>query len=230
MLAVVLMETFKKRMGLNAKDAATEAGSVVGFNKKTVRGYRNDFFQNKGHFTTQLQGKYERHCVYHDEVLNHKAAEWVREHALINGEPNMTARSFCDWVNNHLLPSSHLPPHFPRSVSLQTAVCWLHHLGFKPVSHKKGVYIDGHEREDVVKHRESLLKTLHDLRISHCPLPLCSDEPPRIRQEEDDKKEEMVVIYYDKSIFNTNEGQTWMWGEEERPAILPKTKGSGIMV
>ena len=27
-----------------------------------------------------------------------------------------------------------------------------------------------------------------------------------------------------------NYGQNWMWGEEDRPAILPKTKGSGIMV
>ena len=39
-----------------------------------------------------------------------------------------------------------------------------------------------------------------------------------------------MVIYHDESIFNTNEGQTWMWREENRPAILPKTKGSGIMV
>ena len=39
-----------------------------------------------------------------------------------------------------------------------------------------------------------------------------------------------MVIYHDESIFNTNEGQSWMWGEEDRPAILPKTKGSGIMV
>ena len=54
MLAVVLMETFKKRMRMNAKDAATEARSVVGFNEKTVRRYRNDFFENEGQFTTQL--------------------------------------------------------------------------------------------------------------------------------------------------------------------------------
>ena len=39
-----------------------------------------------------------------------------------------------------------------------------------------------------------------------------------------------MVIYHNESIFNTNEGQTWMWREENRPAILPKTKGSGIMV
>lgn len=92
------------------------------------------------------------------------------------------------------------------------------------------MYIDGHERDNVVHHRKSLLKTLGELRASHRPPPLCSDEPPRIRQEDDKEKEELVVIDYDESIFNTNEGQTWMRGEDDRPAIHPKTKGSGIMV
>ena len=62
------------------------------------------------------------------------------------------------------------------------------------------------------------------------PPPLCSDDPPRVRQEADEDRKDLVIIYHNESIFNTNEGQTWMWGEEERPAILPKTKGSGIMV
>ena len=85
-----------------------------------------------------------------------------------------------------------------------------------------------------MRHRKKLLKTLHDLRSFHWPLPPCSDDPPppppRIRLEEDEEKKELVLIFRDESIFNTNEGQTWMWGESERPAILPKTKGSGIMV
>ena len=229
-LAVIIIEHFKNRLNLNVKAAATEAESIVGFNEKTIRQYRNDFFENECHFTAQLQGKYERQCVHNSEDVNHKAAEWVREHAFVRGEPNMTAQSFCSWVNDTLLPSSHLQPHFPRSISLQTGVRWLHHLGFKPVNHKKGVYIDGHEREDVVHHRKSFLKSLGELRASYRPPPPCSDEPPRIRSEEDDEKEELVVIYHDESTFNTNEGQTWIWGEDDRPAILPKTKGSGIMV
>ena len=79
------MEHFKKRFNLNTKQAAIEAGSVVGFNEKTIRRYRNDFFENEGHSTMQLQGKYERHCVHHNEQLNHKAAEWVRQHAFVKG-------------------------------------------------------------------------------------------------------------------------------------------------
>ena len=180
MLSVTLMESFKTRQKMNVKDAAREAGSVVGFSDKTVRKYRNNFFANKGSLTPLKQGKYERHCVYHDEELNCKSAEWVRAHAFVKGEPNMTAQSFCDWINSDLLVSSHLPPFFPREISVRTAIRWLHHLGFKPVSHKKGVYIDGHEREDVIRHRESLLKILEDLRSSHRPLPCSSDDPPRV--------------------------------------------------
>ena len=145
MLSVILMESFKNRQNMNTKDAAQESGSIVGFNEKTVRKYRNDFFNNKGSLSEFRQGKYERHCVYHNEDVNKKAREWVRENGFKKGEPNMTAASFCEYVNSTLLPSSHLPPFFPRTVSLRTAIRWLHHLGFKPRSHKKGVYIDGHE-------------------------------------------------------------------------------------
>ena len=179
--------------------------------------------------TPHKQGTYERHTVYNDEHLYHTAAEWVKENAFVKGRPNMTAQSFCDWVNGELLISSHLPPVFPQEISLRTAVRWLHHLGFKPVSHKKGVYNDGHEREDIMKHRKDLLKTLNDLHSSHCPLPPCSDEPSRVCIEEDEEKSELVMIFHDESIFNTNEGQTWMWGESERPAILPKTMVSDFV-
>ena len=44
MLSVTLMESFKTRQKMNMKDAAREAGSVVGFSDKTVRKYRNNFF------------------------------------------------------------------------------------------------------------------------------------------------------------------------------------------
>ena len=45
-----------------------------------------------------------------------------------------------------------------------------------------------------------------------------------------DEENRLVVLYHDESIYNTNKGQSWMWAEEEYPALLTKTKGSGIMV
>ena len=70
MLAVIVMKSFKCRQRMNVKDAAQEAGLIVGFKEKTVRRHRNGFFNNEGYLTETKQGKYEWHCVYHDEDLN----------------------------------------------------------------------------------------------------------------------------------------------------------------
>ena len=123
---------------------------ISGFGERTVRRYRKEFFDNKFQFKESQQGKHERLLVLSNENLRKDACEWVRENAFRKGKPNMTASSFCEYVNSTLLPGHHLPPHFPRTITLRTATRWLHHLGFRVMSHKKGVYIDGHEREDVV--------------------------------------------------------------------------------
>jgi len=48
-----------------------------------------------------------------------------------------------------LLPSADLPSGFPKSIIPCTAGRWLHSLGFSPVPYQKGIYYDGHERDDV---------------------------------------------------------------------------------
>ena len=55
-----------------------------------------------------------------------------------------------------------------------------------------------------------------NLYQTHQPPPTCSDEPPQVREEDDEEKKTLAVLYHDKSIYNSNEGQTWMWKEEER--------------
>lgn len=47
MLAVILMESFKKRQDMQVVAAATEAGSIMGYNERTVRKYREEFFLAK---------------------------------------------------------------------------------------------------------------------------------------------------------------------------------------
>ena len=160
--------------------AATEAGSIMGYNERTVRKYREEFFLAKESWRRQSEVST---CVAVFTMM--KAAAWVRENAFQKGAPNNTAYSFCEWVNNDLLPASHLPPQYPCLISVSTSIRWLRHLGFKPQSHKKGVYIDGHEREDVVKHLEFFLNKISDLRKTHKPPPLCSDSALHVSQEAD---------------------------------------------
>ena len=44
---MILMESFKSRQKMKVKDAAKEAGSIVGFNEKMVRRHRNAFLVMK---------------------------------------------------------------------------------------------------------------------------------------------------------------------------------------
>jgi predicted GTPase len=43
------------------------------------------------------------------------------------------------------------------SISEQCARRWLHKLGYNMAEVKKGVYVDGHERPDVVQYRKKFL-------------------------------------------------------------------------
>ena len=80
-LAVLLMELFRNRQKMNVMDAAKEAASITGYNEKTVRQYRKEFFTQKGKFKEGKQGKYKRHCLLNDENLQLEAAMYVRENA-----------------------------------------------------------------------------------------------------------------------------------------------------
>ena len=114
-------------------------------------------------------------------------------------------------MNNELLPSSDLSPNLSRSITVTTATTWLHRLGFRPTSHKKGAYIDSHEREDVIGHRKKFLNETKSVRDSHLPPPPPSDERALTPTIDTESRKKLVLIDHDKSIFNTNEGQKWAW-------------------
>ena len=49
-------------------------------------------------------------------------------------------------------------------ICCETARVWLHHLGFNMSDHQKGVFFDGHDREDVIAYRRDLLDQLEKTR------------------------------------------------------------------
>ena len=148
------------------------------YSEKTVGKYRDHLFANKGKFEEDNRGKYKRQCLMNDENFRLQASMWVREHAYRKGEGNMTSKSFCEWVNSDLLPNSNLSENMPCSIKLRTSTRWLHPLGYHPINHKKGAYVDGHEREDVIAHRKKYLSSMKRLYDTHFPPPPPSDELP----------------------------------------------------
>ena len=106
-IALILMDTFRTRFGLTDVAAASEAGLVVGYSEKSIRTWRNEFYENDGEFDESLKGKHIRPYVLDDEKCRKKALDWLRERIHVKDQPSMTAATFANWINSELLPNSH---------------------------------------------------------------------------------------------------------------------------
>ncbi len=148
----IFTEDFQLLLGPSSKLIARHLNR----HHKTVQKWRLDFLNNEGQLPEYLRGRYHRcNAIAKNEELSEVATQYIRENAFKKGA-NMTARSFCSWVNNELLPSSNLEPEAPRRIGVEVSRNWLHSMGFKVKRITKGLYYDGHEREDVIEDRKNV--------------------------------------------------------------------------
>ena len=133
---------------------------------------------------------------------------YIRQNVVVKGRPNMTAVSFTRWVNDHLLPSSILEPGYPRHIGVETGRKFLHELGFEVLNKKKGIYIDGHERDDVVEHRKKFLRQLVAggfLTKDGAPNDDSKNAfPDDIESPPAERREKNIFIFHDETTFNAN--------------------------
>lgn len=234
-LGLFLCFQLSQQLEVGDTRASELAGLMIGKSDRTIREWRTHFLGHDGEIPENKQGMYQRSGVlWTSERLNLKAAKFIRENANKKGEPNLTVGKFCHWVNNDLLPNETLEPGFPRKISVETGRKWMHHMGFEVTAKKKGTYVDGHEREDVVQYRATFLRrmvALGFLSSSNAP----TDEakkalPLDLRAPAPEVVEKTIVIFHDETTFQANDDQPTLWAEKGTTVMRPKSKGSGIMV
>ena len=121
----------------------------------------------------------------------------------------------------------------PPKISLKTARLWLHHLGFEVLTVRKGIFIDGHERLDVIDARKLFLRKMTKLgflHITNAPTKDAMKALPDVDAPTSERRSKTVVFFHDESTFMSNEDQTTQWGMKGERMLKPKSKGSGIMV
>ena len=102
------------------------------------------------------------------------------------------------------------------------------------LSPNKGMYFDGHERDDVVEERVAYLKKMAEIGF------LFPDQaatntgalafPKDIPLVSREIREKTVCFFHDESTFNANEDQHYQWGVKGEHMLRPKSKGAGMMV
>jgi hypothetical protein len=101
----------------------------------------------------KVHSKEGHHSLLNNESVLHNVRVYLATQVL----GSVTPRTLCQHVNNVLLPALGMQ----GSIVESTVKCWLRfRLGYQCKEAKHGIYIDGHERPDVIKEREEYIKDL----------------------------------------------------------------------
>jgi hypothetical protein len=111
----------------------------------------------------------------------------------------------------------------------RTARRWLEKLRFSWRRVQKGIYVDGHERADVVQYRQEVfLPAFEEIR----PFLVTWGEEGRIVMSQNlpPGQKPLVVVTHDESTFNANDGKRELWMEDGKQSLRPKARGKGLVI
>jgi hypothetical protein len=127
------------------------------------------------------------------------------------------------------------------SIQARTAREWLNRMGYRWKSVSKGVYIDGHERKDVVQYRKWFVNEWFEMQPHVREWEEIHDEKgvvTGLKKKEKEKRmggkygdgRDIVFVTHDESTFSANDGRRSVWMAEGESILRPKGRGRGIMV
>jgi transposase len=131
-----------------------------------------------------------------DEAVFRKSLyNFVKENSRLKGKANLTLNDVSHWVKDFLSLED------GSEFSEDTLGNWLHRLGFNFVVHKKKIYLDGHERPDVVANRIAFIAKCDEL------LPQCLLFDQETLKEKENPEAKYSLYSQDEKIHHSNDSQ-----------------------
>ncbi|KAI5116463.1 hypothetical protein M0805_006723 [Coniferiporia weirii] len=175
------------------------------------------------------RGKHTRSAMWLDnETICQKAKVYLASQAISKIKPSLFRKVIIEDILPMISATSNNRKVPPMEVALTTVRRWLRKLGYSRHSTKKGIYVDGHERPDVIESHTKFLRDIEQYeKLSRryeeetlAPLPLNLGPGER----------EHILIVQDESIFHVNDQCQEMWlANGERP-LHQKGNGHAIHI
>lgn len=136
-----------------------------------------------------------------DERVQLAAREWLMSQSIGQVSP----KQFRHALNNIILPSLNI--NLAKPLCERTARRWLVKLGWRQTQLKKGVYMDGHERDDVRKYRQEVFlpaMAAFESRMVHFEGPELQQVEPTLQ----DGEKKVIANFHDECCFHVNDFKT----------------------
>eukprot|EP00122_Pirum_gemmata_P016386 Pgem_evm2s15317 len=117
-----------------------------------------------------------------------------------------------------------------QTISDRTIRNWMYKLNYKYGFFKKDVYVDGHEREDVVAYRNVFLQRMLPSFNRMSTYMHNEDGTTVIIPPVNPYETELIWICHDESTYYSNDDGGIIWYDKSNPHLRKKGNGASIMV
>ncbi|CAN0415402.1 unnamed protein product [Pylaiella littoralis] len=134
---------------------------------RTLRSWVRHFLRgSRFKIKVREYSKRSLHSFIEDEDIRTMFREYLDERIYRRKKtnPQLRVQDVHRWINTVLLKD--FVTEDSPGVSLRTTHAWMQAVGFRWRRHQKCVYVDGHNRPDVVEHRQTYVQTMLAVRTS----------------------------------------------------------------
>jgi hypothetical protein len=179
------------------------AGVAIGeiFSDKILRAWTLGFVHNSGFFSNVAYKKRSGASVIHDPGARLEMTAWLNTAS--RAKLPAKAKDFMNFVNAS----------YNSNIKERTAMIWLHLLGFRYKSSScVEIYLDGHQRKDVLEHMEVYVAEMVDLQQQ-----MCLYTGSRMQQEVpgarliDPAVQRVIVSWHDECCCHASDGESRRW-------------------
>lgn len=161
--------------------------------------------------------------LLNDESVQTACLAWLTKQAV----GSVTPQKFREGVNSEILAALGITPKKP--ISERTARRWLVRLGYRRTLIKKGVYMDGHERPDVVKYRTDVfLPKMAEFQARMTTYDRKTLEATEPKLPNGVKK--VIAYFHDECCFHALDYMKSAWLAEGQTVLQKKSRGRLIHV
>jgi len=215
-----------KYNNLNQKQASLHSAKMI-YEKGSYKAYQirkwARYWIKYNILPKSLQGCHQKiKSIIDDEDAIEQSLLYIREN-----KGKITPKKYQTFVKQILFPNLGLDES-KKSISIKTSCIWLRKLGLVPQSKKKGIYFDGHEREDVIEYRKVFLDKM---LMYEKFMPIFEGEnmeklDPLLLSNE----KTHIFITHDECLFYANDDRPIIWAPLGELPLRKKGQGKSIMV
>jgi hypothetical protein len=139
------------------------------------------------------------------------------------------------WRDNKMDDGQHQLSDIEKMISSRACRRWLNkEAGLSWLESRKGIFLDGHERQDVVHYRQNVfIPALKNLSLNFIPWDVwraaIHDESQWIRVAPTDQHF-LVPVFQDECTYHSNDGRHHIWCTRTNRPLRKKGRGQGIMI